>query len=103
MKRILISAAILSTVLYSTADAKGCIKGAIIGGLAGHMAGHGKVGAVAGCVIGRHELTKPIPRRRIRPARIHSQKTRANYNAYRSPKFKGFQCPGFSAHPADES
>ena len=58
MKRILISAAILSTVWYSTADAKGCIKGAIIGGLAGHMAGHGKVGAVAGCVIGRHEANK---------------------------------------------
>jgi uncharacterized protein YcfJ len=58
MKRILISAAILSIVLPSTADAKGCIKGAIIGGLAGHMAGHGKVGAVAGCVIGRHEANK---------------------------------------------
>jgi uncharacterized protein YcfJ len=33
-------------------------KGAIIGGLAGHMAGHGKVGAIAGCVIGRHEANK---------------------------------------------
>ena len=68
MKRILISAAILSTVLDSTADAEGCIKGAIIGGLAGHMTGHGKVGAVAGCVMVVTKLTKPIPRRRIRPA-----------------------------------
>ena len=55
MKRFLISAGILTTVLPSTANAKGCIKGAIVGGLARHMAGHGKVGAVAGCVIGRHE------------------------------------------------
>jgi len=42
----------------AAAEAKGCIKGAIIGGLAGHMAGHGKVGAVAGCVIGHHEANK---------------------------------------------
>jgi uncharacterized protein YcfJ len=58
MKRILISAAVLLTVLPATADARGCIKGAIVGGLAGHMAGHGKVGAAAGCVIGRHEANK---------------------------------------------
>jgi uncharacterized protein YcfJ len=42
----------------SPAEAKGCIKGAIVGGVAGHMAGHGKVGAVAGCVIGHHEANK---------------------------------------------
>jgi uncharacterized protein YcfJ len=58
MIRIFISAALLLTVLPSIADAKGCIKGAIVGGLTGHMAGHGKVGAVAGCVIGRHEANK---------------------------------------------
>ena len=40
------------------AEAKGCIKGAIVGGIAGHLAGHGKVGAVAGCIIGRHEANK---------------------------------------------
>jgi uncharacterized protein YcfJ len=58
MIRIFTSAALLLTVLPSIADAKGCIKGAIVGGLTGHMAGHGKVGAVAGCVIGRHEANK---------------------------------------------
>jgi uncharacterized protein YcfJ len=58
MKRFLISAAILLTVMPATADAKGCIKGAIVGGLTGHMAGHGRVGAAAGCVIGRHEANK---------------------------------------------
>ena len=40
------------------AEAKGCIKGAIVGGVAGHMAGHGKLGALAGCVIGHHAATK---------------------------------------------
>jgi uncharacterized protein YcfJ len=58
MKRILIAGAILATALSSTADAKGCLKGAIVGGVAGHMAGHGKVGAVAGCIIGHHEANK---------------------------------------------
>ena len=42
----------------AAAEAKGCIKGAIVGGVAGHFAGHGKVGAVAGCIIGRHEANK---------------------------------------------
>jgi len=42
----------------SSADAKGCIKGALVGGIAGKMAGHGKIGAVAGCVIGRHQANK---------------------------------------------
>ena len=55
---------ILGTVLLciafapAAAEAKGCIKGAIVGGVAGHMAGHGKVGAVTGCIIGRHEANK---------------------------------------------
>ena len=41
------------------ADAKGCLKGAAVGAVAGHFAGHhGLVGAVAGCVIGRHEANK---------------------------------------------
>jgi hypothetical protein len=29
-----------------------------LGALAGHIAGHGKVGAVAGCIIGHHEANK---------------------------------------------
>ena len=58
MKRVLICTAIIGLSFSSTAQAKGCIKGAIVGGLAGSIAGHGKVGAVAGCVIGRHEANK---------------------------------------------
>jgi hypothetical protein len=40
------------------AEAKGCIKGAIAGGIAGKMTGHGKMGALAGCAIGRHRANK---------------------------------------------
>lgn len=59
MKKILLCTAVLGLVMSSAAaEAKGCIKGAIIGGIAGHYAGHGKVGVVAGCVIGRHEANK---------------------------------------------
>lgn len=59
MKTLTLALVIASTAILSTAaEAKGCIKGAIIGGIAGHYAGHGKIGAVAGCVIGRHEANK---------------------------------------------
>lgn len=59
MKRLILCAAVLGLAFTSAAEAKGCIKGAIVGGIAGHIAGHGKVGAVAGCVIGHHEANKP--------------------------------------------
>jgi hypothetical protein len=54
-------AAAISVAGASAADAKGCIKGAIVGGVAGHMMGHGKLGAVAGCVVGHHEANKKNP------------------------------------------
>jgi uncharacterized protein YcfJ len=59
MKPLIFPTIILGLALTPAAvEAKGCIKGAVVGGVAGHMAGHGKVGAVAGCVIGRHEANK---------------------------------------------
>jgi uncharacterized protein YcfJ len=59
MKLVVICAAVAGLALTSAAEAKGCIKGAIVGGVAGHFAGHhGTLGAVAGCVIGRHEANK---------------------------------------------
>jgi uncharacterized protein YcfJ len=58
MKLLIPASAFLCMILASAAEAKGCIKGAVVGGLAGHMAGHGKVGVVAGCIIGRHEANK---------------------------------------------
>jgi hypothetical protein len=59
MKPLILCTAILGIALApAAAEAKGCIKGAIVGGVAGHLAGHGKVGAVAGCIIGHHEANK---------------------------------------------
>ena len=58
MKPLILGIALLTIAFSPAAEAKGCIKGAIIGGITGHIAGHGKVGAVAGCVIGRHEANK---------------------------------------------
>jgi uncharacterized protein YcfJ len=58
MKTLIICVAALGVVFSTAAEAKGCIKGAIVGGIAGHIAGHGKVGMVAGCVIGHHEANK---------------------------------------------
>jgi uncharacterized protein YcfJ len=59
MKLLILCTAVVGLALApAAAEAKGCIKGAIVGGVAGHMAGHGKVGAVAGCVIGHHEANK---------------------------------------------
>jgi len=60
MRWIFAAFCVVAVSLACTPDAtaKGCIKGAIVGGVAGHMAGHGKLGAVAGCVIGHHEANK---------------------------------------------
>ena len=44
------------------AQAKGCIKGAVAGGIAGHYAGHhGFLGAVSGCIAGRHTAKRRPP------------------------------------------
>ncbi len=62
MRRIMVAVcAVAISLVAPAADAKGCIKGAIVGGVAGHMAGHGKLGAVAGCVVGHHEASKKNP------------------------------------------
>lgn len=57
-----ITIAMLSLLLLAPSEAafaKGCIKGAIVGGVVGHYAGrHGTLGAIAGCLYGRHEANK---------------------------------------------
>jgi outer membrane lipoprotein SlyB len=60
MKAVVGCAAIVfALATASAANAKGCLKGAAVGGVAGHYASHhGILGAVAGCVIGRHEANK---------------------------------------------
>ena len=46
----------------AVAEAKGCIKGAVAGGIAGHYAGHhGFLGAVSGCIAGRHTAKRRPP------------------------------------------
>jgi hypothetical protein len=58
------TAALLSALMFvclppPAAEAKGCIKGAIVGGVVGHYAGHhGVLGAIGGCLYGRHEANK---------------------------------------------
>jgi len=53
------AAVIFALATGQSAEAKGCLKGAAVGGAAGHFAGHhGILGAVAGCVVGRHEANK---------------------------------------------
>jgi uncharacterized protein YcfJ len=64
MKPLIVCSAVLGLAFApAAAGAKGCIKGAIVGGVAGHVAGHGKVGAVAGCIIGHHEANKQDTRK----------------------------------------
>lgn len=47
------------SVTSEAALAKGCLKGAVAGGILGHYAGrHGALGALAGCLYGRHEANK---------------------------------------------
>ena len=60
MKRTMIALAAFALTLgpivsAPPAEAKGCLKGAMVGGVAGHYAGHhGVLGAIGGCVVGRH-------------------------------------------------
>ena len=48
-------AAALALATIGTANAAGCLKGAVLGGVARH---HAVVGAVGGCVVGRHLAKK---------------------------------------------
>ena len=54
MLKTMFTAAALTFVLASGAQA-GCLAGAAAGGVIGHMAGHhGVAGAAVGCAIGHH-------------------------------------------------
>ncbi|QBQ35372.1 hypothetical protein [Pseudoduganella plicata] len=59
MKRLMTILVTGLALVAGTANAAGCLKGAAVGGVAGHVAGkHGVVGAVGGCVVGRHMANK---------------------------------------------
>jgi len=75
--------AICVFALPSALQAKGCIKGALIGGIAGHItAHHGLMGAVSGCIIGRHEANRRAQLQRSQ----HLQKGREIQSNSASPK-----------------
>lgn len=57
MKSVIALAALAMTAVAvpQAAEARGCLKGAVVGGIAGHFAGrHATVGALGGCLVGRH-------------------------------------------------
>jgi hypothetical protein len=60
--KILLSVIVLGSALATVgvdANAKGCLKGAAVGGLGGYVAGHHAVlGAIGGCLVGRHMANK---------------------------------------------
>ncbi len=77
-----------------SADAKGCIKGAVAGGVAGHYAGHhGVLGAVGGCVVGRHLASRKAARER--EERLRQQQNPAAYDG------SGSRDPGYRQVPSD--
>lgn len=54
----------------SEANAKGCIKGAIVGGIAGHVVHHGVIGAIGGCIVGRHNAKEKERAERLQRERM---------------------------------
>lgn len=56
LKAWMLGAAFLALGASVQANAAGCLKGAAVGAVGGHYVGHGHavLGAVGGCVVGRH-------------------------------------------------
>jgi uncharacterized protein YcfJ len=80
------------TLMTAPADAKGCIKGAVVGGVAGHVVHHGFLGAVTGCIAGRHlakkrerEQEMQAPPNGLTPA-TKQQWSFCHYEVYRGVK-----------------
>lgn len=76
MKKLIITLA-SSMMLLSTfnAYADGCLKGAAVGGVGGHFvgSGHAVLGAVGGCIVGRHLANKKAKEDAQRQAQINQQ------------------------------
>jgi outer membrane lipoprotein SlyB len=59
IKKYLLVIALGLVLFNGAANAAGCLKGAAVGAVAGHIAGHHTVlGAVGGCIVGRHLANK---------------------------------------------
>lgn len=64
-------------LVAGTANAAGCLKGAAVGGVAGHVAGkHGVVGAVGGCVVGRHMANKKAKKEKAAAEQARAEQAR---------------------------
>lgn len=60
LKAIIVAFGLVAVAASSQANAAGCLKGAAAGGVAGHFvgSGHAVIGAVGGCIAGRHLANK---------------------------------------------
>ena len=72
-------------VASPSAHAIGCLTGGAAGALAGHMMGHGMLGAVGGCVAGRHYHNQQMRREDFQDQRTYEQRRRSDDRDYRSP------------------
>ena len=75
MRATLLIVAVLAAGGSAQANAAGCLKGAAAGGIAGHFVGHGHavLGAVGGCVAGRHLANQKA--KEDAAARLQTQQT----------------------------
>lgn len=78
-----VATAVLAAASAPAAQAAGCIKGAVVGGVAGHYAGHGVLGALGGCVVGRHMAKQSAERQRQQE--LENQQGPSSYDGRFSP------------------
>ena len=67
------------------AQAIGCLSGGAAGALAGHMAGHGVLGAIGGCIAGRHFHNQRMRRQDFEDRQSYETRRRSYDPDYRSP------------------
>jgi outer membrane lipoprotein SlyB len=72
--------AVCTLATSGQAGAAGCLKGAAVGGAAGHVLGHHTViGAIGGCVVGRHLADKES--KAAQQSKIDSDPTKKSTNS----------------------
>lgn len=78
-KQMMMAVMVVATAMSSSAYADGCLKGAAVGGVAGHFVGkHPILGAVGGCVVGRHMANKKDKQAKAAQAQAQEQARRNN-------------------------
>jgi outer membrane lipoprotein SlyB len=71
LRKVMLAAALVSSVTATPVLAKGCVRGAIVGGIAGHYVGrgHALAGAAVGCLVARHHYAQKAKAQRTSPHR----------------------------------